>query len=133
MSRHLLILANEAVRQRAIQWVQKAPLGYRILFQETKRTTEQSDRMWAMLTDLSRQTLWHGQKLSTEDWKLLFMAGLNQEMRIVPNLAGNGFVNLGRSSSKLSKSEMSDLITLIQAFGDERGVVFGGEIVRQAA
>ena len=39
-------------------------------------------------------------------------------------LDGNGFVNLGRSSSDLSKGEMSDLMELIAAFGAKHGVVF---------
>ena len=48
---------------------------------------------------------------------------ISQEMRIVPNLDGNGFVNLGRSSSNLSVAEMAQLIELILAFCAERGVV----------
>jgi hypothetical protein len=50
------------------------------------------------------------------------MAALNQELRLVPNINGNGFVQLGRSSSKLSKAEMSELMALIEAFAAERGV-----------
>lgn len=124
MSRRPFVIINEDVRNRAVAFLRTLPIGYRVLFQEQKRSTEQSDKMWAMLGDIKDQKLWHGQKLSSEDWKLLFLAGLNQELRIVPNLAGNGFVNLGRSSSKLSVREMMDLITLIQAWGDQHGVVF---------
>lgn len=128
MSRRLFVISDENIRKRAFQFLASLPLGYRVLFQEQKRSTIQSDKMWAMLGDIEDQKLWHGQKLSDEDWKLLFMAGLNQELRIVPNLNGNGFVNLGRSSSKLSVREMMDLITLIQAWGDQNGVKFGGDI-----
>ena len=46
-------------------------------------------------------------------------------MRMVPNLDGNGFVSLGRSSSALSKEEFSDLMELIAAFAAERGVDLG--------
>ena len=49
---------------------------------------------------------------------------LKREVRMVPNLDGNGFVSLGRSSSDLSKSEMSDLMELIAAFGAQHGVEF---------
>ena len=45
-----------------------------------------------------------------------------QELRLVPNIHGNGFVQLGRSSSKLSKAEMSELMALIEAFAAEHGV-----------
>jgi hypothetical protein len=60
--------------------------------------------MWAMLTEVASQVDYHGTKLTPDDWKLIFLDGLKREMRIVPNLDGNGFVNLGRSSSDLSKS-----------------------------
>jgi hypothetical protein len=43
---------------------------------------------------------------------------------LVPNLNGTGFVNLGRSSSDLTVAEMGDLMTLMEAFGANRGVVF---------
>lgn len=77
-----------------------------------------------MLTDVARQLPWHGQKLTPDDWKLVFLDGLKGEIRLVPNLDGNGFVSLRRSSD-LSKGEMGDLIDLIAAFGAEHGVQFG--------
>lgn len=124
MGRALLILANEAVRSRAVSWVAKAPVGTRLTFQAPKRTLDQNARFWAMLTDVATQVPWHGVRLAADDWKLIFLAGLKAEMRIVPNLDGTGFVNLGRSSSDLSKAEMSDLMELIAAFGAEHGVIF---------
>lgn len=101
-----------------------APDGSIVEFRENKRTTEQNSRLWAMLGDVSSQLTWHGARLSSEDWKLVFLASLAEETRIVPNLSGNGFVNLGRSSSRLTKSEMGLLMDLIDAFGAQHGVVF---------
>lgn len=124
MTRAVIILNSKADRDRAAHWASRLPWGTRITFQETKRSVPQNDRMWAMLTDVATQVPWHGLKLSADDWKLLFMAGLNQEMRLVPNIDGNGFVNLGRSSSDLSKAEMGDLMELIAAFGASHGVTF---------
>lgn len=127
MSRASLILESQAVRQRAHLWVEKAPVNTRLEFKAPKRSVPQNDRMWAMLTDVARQVPWHGLRLSADDWKLIFLDALKREVRMVPNLDGNGFVSLGRSSSDLSKSEMSDLMELIAAFGAEHGVEFGGE------
>jgi hypothetical protein len=124
MSRALVILNRASDRERVQAWAAKAPWGTRITFQEAKRTTDQNARMWAMLTEVARQVKWHGQQLSADDWKLIFMAALPEETRIVPNLSGNGFVNLGRSSSKLSVGEMADLMDLIAAFGAREGVTF---------
>ena len=77
-----------------------------------------------MLTDVARQLPWHGQKLRPDDWKLIFIDALNREQRLVPNIDGTGFVNLGTSSSDLSKAEMGDLMELIAAFGANHGVKF---------
>ena len=39
-----------------------------------------------------------------------------------------GFVMLGTSTSRMSVGDMIDLQTLIEAFGAERGVQWGGEV-----
>lgn len=124
MSRHVLVINNETVRQTAHKWVDAAPIRMRIEFKEPKRSLPQNSRLWAMLSDVARQVPWHGIRLSPEDWKILFLDALKREVRVVPNLDGNGFVQLGRSSSDLSKEEMGMLMELIAAFGANHGVVF---------
>lgn len=131
MSRALITLHGAADRSRATNLIANAPSGTRIEFKATRRTTPQNDRMWAMLTDVARQLPWHGQRLTAEDWKCIFLDGLKGEVRTVPNLEGNGFVSLRRSSD-LSKDEMSQLIELIAAFGVEHGVEFGDQQERAA-
>ena len=96
MSRALIILNRASDRERVEAWAAKAPWGTRVTFQEAKRTTDQNARMWAMLTEVARQVKWHGQRLSADDWKLVFLSALKQELRIVPNLDGTCFVQLGR-------------------------------------
>lgn len=124
MARALVVIASEAERRKVAHWAMKAPWNTRVEFKGPKRTLPQNDRMWAMLTDIAQQLSWHGVKLAPDDWKLMFLDGLKRELRMVPNLDGTGFVNLGRSSSDLSKAEMSDLMELISAFGASHGVVF---------
>lgn len=127
MSRALVVLDSPVARQRAASWVMKAPSGTRCEFKASKRTLPQNDRMWAMLTDVARQVPWHGLTLKPDDWKLIFLDGLKRELRAVPNLDGTGFVNIGRSSSDLTKQEMTDLIELIFEFGARHGVVFADD------
>lgn len=124
MSRHLIQLSSAAERSRAIQYVTAAPFGTRVEFKAQKRSLPQNDFMWSMLTDIARELPWHGIKLTPDDWKLLFLDTLKRELRMVPNIDGTGFVNLGRSSSDLSKQEMTDLIELIRAFGANHGLTF---------
>lgn len=124
MSRALLILSSSSIRERGINWVRRAPPGTRVEFKAPKRSLAQNSKLWAMLSEIAVQLPWHGLKLSAPDWKLIFLDALKRELRMVPNIDGSGFVNLGRSSSDLSRGEMADLITLIDAFGAEHGVVF---------
>lgn len=124
MGRALITLRNKSDRGRASKWVEKAPFGTRVEFKASKRSLPQNNRMWAMLTDVATQMKWHGISLTPDDWKLVFLDALKREARFVPNIDGTGFVNLGRSSSDLSKEEMSELIELIFAFGAQHGVKF---------
>lgn len=124
MSRATLVLVNDEIRSKALRWVQGVPAGTRIEFKAPKRTLPQNAKFWAMLTEVSEQVAHHGIKLTPDDWKLLFLDALKREVRMVPNLDGNGFTNLGRSSSDLSKEEMADLIEIINEWGARHGVVF---------
>jgi NinB protein len=124
MARALLIIANEAVRKRAQDWLARAPIGYRIEFKEAKRTTEQSDLMWTLLSFVASQKLHFGRKYDTETWKCIFMNQLGQETKFIPTLDGQSVFPMGQRSSDLSKKEMTDLIDYISAWGAENGVNF---------
>jgi len=86
-----------------------------------KRSDPQNRRLWASLGDVSAQVEWWGRKLSPEEWKHVFSAGMKKQ-DVVPNIEGSGFVVLGLSTSKMSKQEFADLLDLIQHFGDSKGV-----------
>lgn len=89
---------------------------------EMTRSVEQNARLWALLTDVSRQVEWYGQRLTPEEWKDVFTASLNRH-KVVPGIDG-GFVVLGMRTSKMSIREMGELMELIEAFGVQRGVRF---------
>ena len=124
MTRALIVLDTDFQRKRATEWIRSAKHGTRLEFKQPKRTDDQNAKMWVMLTEVASQARHHGIKLAPDDWKLLFLDALKREVRMVPNLDGNGIVSLGRSSSDLSKQEMSDLIELIHEFGARNGVRF---------
>lgn len=124
MGRALIILNGPSDRRKAADWVEKAPTGTRLEFKASRRSLSQNKTMWLLLTDLATQLPWHGIRLTAQDYKLLMMSALKQEMRIVPNIDGTGFCNLGTSSSELSKGEMTALIELILCFGANHGVRF---------
>lgn len=122
MSRASFILTSPAKRAEAKRAVDGAPALSTVEIKVNKRTLPQNDRLHAMLTQFAKQLVWHGQKLTVDDWKLVFMDALKREVRCVPNFDGNGFVNLGRSTAKLTKDEFTDLMTLVEAKAAEYGV-----------
>lgn len=117
-------LAHPEARARAMHAVKNAPEGHAVTVSEPSRSSEQNALLWAMLHEISEQVVWHGRKLSPEDWKHVFTASLKR-MDVVPNLEGTGFVALGLSTSQMTKREFSDLIELINAFAAERGIELG--------
>lgn len=86
------------------------------------RTLAQNSRLWAMLTDVSKQVNWYGRKLTPENWKDVLTAALTKQ-DVVPGIDG-GFVALGKSTSNMTKPEMCELQDLIEAFGAQQGVKF---------
>jgi hypothetical protein len=113
------------VMAEAWPWVKSMLMaGHRLSFkvEESRRSTEQNARMWAMLTDVSKQVDWYGRKLTPEEWKHVFSASLKRQ-DVVPGLDGS-FVVLGLSTSKMTVREMSDLMELVSAFGAQQGVRF---------
>ena len=118
-------LVNETVKNNLISFIRSLPADSKnplvVCIQEMTRTLEQNARMWATLTDISEQVVWHGLKLTPEEWKHVFTATLKGQ-KTVPNLDGTGFIILGQSTRVMSKKELSNLLELAYAFGAEHDV-----------
>lgn len=86
------------------------------------RSTEQNRLFWSCLRDLAQHVEWYGHRLTEEEWKDFLTAALRKE-KVIPGMNG-GFVVLGQRTSKMSKAEMTELIDLAHAFGDDNGVAW---------
>jgi len=93
-----------------------------LMVKPATRSLEQNARLWAMLAEISAQVDWYGQKITSEEWKDVFSAAMKRT-KVVPGLDG-GFVVCGQSTSKMTRAEMSEMQTLMEAFGAEKGVRF---------
>lgn len=108
--------------------------GHRMVLEvkPQKRSSPQNARLHAMLTELSAQCDWCGQKLPMEVWKRLCMAAWMREERqspqLVPALDGHGVDIIYERTSKLSKDECGRLMEWIEAFAAERGVLLGVDL-----
>lgn len=81
----------------------------------------QKKRMNGLCGDLAKQVIWHGMRLSKDDWRHMMVAGHRKDQRQVPGVEG-GFVMLGGSSRDLTRNEADEVIELILAFGSARNV-----------
>ena len=102
-------------------------------------TREQQKRLNAMCGDLERQirltedgVYIHGasrvgepnrRAIDKDSWRWIFV-GTYKGWKTVPAIEGAGFVMLGASSRNLTVEEAGDVMTMIEAFGAERGVQF---------
>lgn len=119
-----IILGSDYSRKRAIEAIATAEAGHVMTLAEPRRTNAQNDLLWELLTQVS-QAKPMGRDHSPEIWKAIFMDALPDaafKARWVPSLDGESAVNTGHRSSKLTKSQMSDLIESINAFMAEHGI-----------
>ncbi len=117
---HTVILRGGAQRALAARLIMQAPADYVVSIREQTRTGEQNDKMWAMLSDISRAKPL-GRRHTPDDWKAIFMNACGWECQFVEGLDGRPFPQ-GFRSSALTKSQMSALIEYMNAFCAEHQV-----------
>ncbi len=120
MTGQTVILAGQPQRDLAKALIDRAPPYAVVNVRDAKRTTDQSDKMWAMLSDISRAKPM-GRRHTPDDWKALAMNACGWECQFIEGLDGRPFPQ-GFRSSKMTKAQMSDLLTWLYAFGAEHGV-----------
>lgn len=122
MQGQTIILCGPTQRDFAKKLVDKAPDNAVLNIREAARTNDQNSKFWAMLSDVSRSKP-EGRKHTPEVWKALVMHACGHATQFEIGLNGEPFP-VGFRSSRLSKSQMADLITWVQQYGDEHGVVW---------
>lgn len=118
--KQIVYLRGPQQKQVAHQYIEQAEQDWIMRLSPPTRTLEQNAKLWPMLTDVSRQVVWYGQKLAPEEWKDVFTAALKKQ-KVVPGIDG-GFVVCGQRTSTMPKREFCELIELIYAFGTEHDV-----------
>lgn len=121
MTGQTLILASDRQRAMARRLIDLAPVGAVVNIREATRTSDQNALMWALLSDVSRAKP-EGRTLTPDVWKSLFLHSLDHAQRFEMALDGRGMVPVGFRSSRLTKAQMGDLITMIQEYGDRHSI-----------
>ena len=91
-----------------------------------QRSTEQNDRLHALLSDIASQKQWAGQWLSVEEWKRLMVAAWDRaegrSARMFPSIDGQGFDVIYQRTSRMNKQEMTELIEYATSWAIEQGI-----------
>jgi len=121
----MIKLYNQQQRNIAIEAIRNAPDGSFVEVKPSTRSIEQNRLMWRLLTITARAVPWtvngEQQIISSDDWKAIFSSSLHSENRIAKGLRG-GLVMLGRSTSRMTVQQMTDMIEIIYSFLAERGI-----------
>ncbi len=122
MSGQTIRLVGDRQRAFAHQLLDKAPVGAVVNIREAGRTNDQSAKMWAMISDVSRAKP-EGRTHTADTWKSLFMAACGHAVQFEVGLNGQPFP-IGFRSSRLTKDQMSELIETIYEYGSRFGVLW---------
>ena len=147
MSR-VFFLSHAAARANCAAYAMQAPEGWRVLFSQPVRNSEQNSRMHAMIGDIAKQYPIHGKLIPAEDMKRVLVsafkidtkddADLAQcwkamgELAVLPGLRGE-FVVLGDQTRRFPKKLVSAFIEWLYALGDELGIVWSDPSLRRPA
>lgn len=115
-----IILRGPENRLLAKGIIEVAPQDAVVRISEATRNKDQNARMWAMLSDVSRAKP-DGRCHTPEVWKALMMKACGHAVQFVLGIDGEPFP-VGFRSSRLTKSQMSDLIEFIYAYGAEHRI-----------
>ncbi len=117
----VLHLNSKVNRERARQWLLKAPDDVVVTFKKQTRSVDQNSKFWATLTEVALHAQLNGKKYKPEQWKVIFMNAMGYEQDVIQGIRGD-WVPTGFKTSKLNKEQMSDLITYIEAYCAEKKI-----------
>ena len=87
----------------------------------------QEEKYHAIIGEIAKQAQHMGAKWGSEDWKRLLVHEFCKEKgfsgnKVIPNLSGDGIVQLGMQTRKFTKEQASEFVEFLQAWSAENGV-----------
>lgn len=120
MAGHTVILVGDRQRAYAHRLVDQAPPGYVVTVAEPKRTLDQNALLHVLVTELSIAKP-QGIIKTPDGWKAAIMHAAGFQVQFETGLDGKPFP-VGLKTSRLSKSECSQLIDWIYCYAAEQGI-----------
>jgi hypothetical protein len=91
------------------------------------RSVDQNALIHSIIHQISSQARHHGSNWDTESWKRLLVDAYTKEHgqytgQVIPNLTGDGIVQLGLQTRKFTKAQASEFSEWLMAWCAENGV-----------
>ena len=92
------------------------------------KSREQEEKYHSMIGEIAKQAQHMGSKWDAESWKRLLVdqfckeSGLKTGV-VMPNLSGDGIVQLGFQTRKFTKEQASEFVEWLYAWSAENGVL----------
>jgi hypothetical protein len=120
MAGQTIPLVSARNRAKAHHLIDAAPVGAIMTIAPARRSLDQNAKMWCMISDVSRAKP-EGRMHTPNIWKCQFMNSCGHKVQFELGLDGLPFT-VGFHSSRLTRSQMSDMIECIAEYGSRHGV-----------
>ena len=96
---------------------------------QANKSREQEEKYHAMIGEIAKQAQHLGAKWDAESWKRLLVDQFCRDNDIktgvvIPNLSGDGIVQLGFQTRKFTKEQASEFVEWLNAWGAEHGITY---------
>ena len=93
------------------------------------KSRDQEEKYHAMIGEIAKQASHMGSKWDAESWKRLLVdqfckdSGIKTSV-VIPNLSGDGIVQLGFQTRKFTKEQASEFVEWLHAWGAQHGITY---------
>lgn len=120
------VLVHDRARALAELAVRGAPEGMVVVIREPTRSLEQNSALHRLLACIvNSKAKWAGQEWDIDSWRAIFASAFakaeNLPVQTIPGIEGE-FVAIRRSTTRMTKKELSGMIEYVQAWCAQNGV-----------
>ena len=125
--------SNEGVKQMRQLWEKMkesldSGVALTVQVERENRTLDQNAMYHSIIHQIAKQAQHLGSTWDTESWKRLLVDAYTNEIgqssgKVIPNLAGDGIVQLGLQTRKFTKHQASEFTEWLMAWAAQNGVV----------
>ena len=130
MDKKQFFLRSNQVRLNCIEFIKELPTDDKkplvVKIQPMTRSLEQNSKLHALLSDISKQCEFNGQKRDIDTWKMIMVSAhkiaTGGQAEMVIGLEGE-VINLRESTAQMSVKRLASLIEYVQSWAVENDVI----------